>query len=557
MKSATIFAAVLAIFVLLPGVVAAEVIATVDRSSVELNESFTLKLTVDSQIDAEPNTAPLATNFFVGSVSNISNTTILNGEVNRSRTWSYVLMARQPGDLRIPAIAVGSEFSNPVVIRVLPQSTAAPGEADIFITTEVDNTNGYVQAQILYTVRTYRAVATRQPRWSEPAATGVESLVEVAGEEKSYEAMLNGKPYNVVERVYAFFPQQSGELNIAPARFEARVLRDGRITGRKVFQSEPIFVVVNHIPPPPADYPDAAWFPAKAVEMRQEWSRELDRLPVGEPITRHISVIALGQLQTQVPVVEPGTPVSVRVYPDKPEERTVVGTDGIRALRRDQYALIGTEVGPVELPEIVLPWWNVDASEWKIATLPATRLVIIPSPNAIVAPPPPVEEEPVEAVPAETIVVYSEWWRRVSEALAVLWVLTVFSWWWSRRQPKQRVAKDPTEPPLHKQQSRFLKTARKAALDNNASEVKTAMLAWGRLQWPDNAPRNIGDLADRISMPLSTELRNMCSARYGPGDGGWNGENTAKGLRSFAVLDDNNFERSDGGLPPLYPGAAA
>lgn len=99
----------------------ADVIATVDRSSVELNESFTFKLTVDSQIDAEPNIEALDENFYVASVSNISNTTILNGEVNRSRTWTYVLMAKHDGSLEIPSISVGTERSNPVVINVLPE----------------------------------------------------------------------------------------------------------------------------------------------------------------------------------------------------------------------------------------------------------------------------------------------------------------------------------------------------------------------------------------------------------------------------------------------------
>lgn len=558
MNRSTIFINVVIVCLSLSGTALAAVIATVDRSSVELNESFTLKLTVDSQIDTEPNVTALQTDFYVGSVSNISNTTILNGEVNRSRTWSYVLMAKLAGDLVIPPIAVGSDESNPVPIKVLPQSTAAPGEADIFITTEVDNTNGYVQAQILYTVRTYRAVATRQPRWSEPAATGVESLVEVAGEEKNYEAMLNGKPYNVIERVYAFFPQQSGDLNIAPATFQARVLRDGRITGRKVFQSQPISIKVNPIPPPPADYPDAAWFPAKSVELRQDWSRELDKLPMGEPITRHISVIAAGQLQTQIPVVAPGTPASVRVYPDKPEERTVAGTDGIRALRRDQYALIGTEIGEVELPEIVLPWWNVDAAEWNFASLPATRLNIVASPNAIIAPPPdPDPVEPTDVPVMDTVVVHSDLWRRISEGMAVLWVLTVFTWWWSRRMPRARIAKEPKEPPLHKQQARFLKAARKSALGDDVSGVKAAMLDWARLQWPDDTPRSVGDIADRVSMPFSTELRAMCKASYGSGTAQWSGEDLSKSIRSFAVLQEDQVIGKTEELPPLLPDEAA
>ena len=531
----------------------AEVIATVDRASVELNESFILKLTVDSHIDAEPNIEGLDENFFVGSRSYVTNTTILNGDVQRVVTWSYVLMAKQEGEFTIPSVSIGAERSNPVQVSVAPQSIAVPGEADIFISAEIDRADSYVQAQILYTVKTFRAVATRQPRWSEPASSGVETLVEIAGEEKNYDALLNGKAYNVIERVYAFFPQESGELQISPARFEARVLRNGRITGRKVFQSDPLTVVVNPIPPPPADYPDAAWFPAKAVELSQEWSRELDRLPAGEPVTRHVTVIASGQLQTQIPILEFEEIPGVRVYPDKPELRTVAGAAGVRALRRDQYALIGSIPGAVVLPLLALPWWNVDTGEWEIASLPETTLTILPSPDAIIVPP--VETTDAPPVPVETVVVHSVLWRLVSEVLLVVWLLTLVSWWWSRRRPTQKV-KEPEVLPLHKQQSRCLKTARKAALASDAGALKAALLQWGRLQWPDDSPRNIGDLSKRVSMPLSTELNKLCSASYGPG-GDWDGATMAKALRSFAVLTDDGAGPAPADLPPLNPASAA
>ena len=544
--------AVVVAIILIGAPAMAEVIATVDRASVELNESFMLKLTVDSHIDAEPNIEGLDEDFFVGSRSYVTNTTILNGDVQRVVTWSYVLMAKKEGEFTIPSVSVGAERSNPVQVSVAPQSIAVPGEADIFISAEVDRENSYVQAQILYTVKTFRAVATRQPRWSEPASSGVETLVEIAGEEKNYDALLNGKAYNVIERVYAFFPQESGELQISPARFEARVLRNGRITGRKVFQSDSLTVVVNAIPPPPVDYPDAVWFPASSVELSQEWSRELDRLPAGEPVTRHVTVIASGQLQTQIPILEFAEIPGIRVYPDKPELRTVAGAAGVRALRRDQYALIGSIPGDVTLPQLTLPWWNVDTGEWQIASLPATTLTILPSPDAIVTP---LVETTDAPAPVETVVVHSELWRRVSEVLLVVWLLTLVSWWWSRRRPAQKV-KEPEVPPLHKQQSRCLKTARKAALASDAGALKAALLQWGRLQWPDDSPRNIGDLGKRVSMPLSTELNKLCSASYGPG-GDWDGATIAKALRSFAVLTDDDAGPAPADLPPLKPASAA
>ncbi|MGY8794476.1 MAG: BatD family protein [Woeseiales bacterium] len=331
-----LFTSVMAMLLLaLP--VQASVVAAVDRANVELNESFTLKITVDTAIDIEPNADALDEDFFVGTRSQLSNTTIVNGQISRSRTWTYVLMAKREGELTIPPVRIGSEQSEPVPIRVTPPSTTLPGEADVFVTTEVDYDSSYVQSQVLYTVKVYRAVATRQPRLSEPSMGGVEVLIESAGEERTYESILGGKAYNVVERIYALFPQQSGTISIEPARFEARVLRDGRITGRKIYESDSIDVV------------DAVWFPAKSVEISEDWSREPGSLPVGEPITRHITVTALGQLSTQIPIIEPAVSDAIKLYPDKPEFRDTAEASGIRAVRRDQYAMIGVIAGEVEL----------------------------------------------------------------------------------------------------------------------------------------------------------------------------------------------------------------
>lgn len=537
------------------GAAQAAVIASIDRADIELNESFTLKITVDTEIDSEPDASALENDFYIGARSQLSNTTIVNGQISRSRTWTYILMAKQQGNLQIPPVIIGAEQSEPVHINVSATSNALPGEADIFVTTEVDHSNTYVQAQFLYTVKVYRSVATRQPRLSEPEISGVEVLVEVAGEERSYESILDGKAYNVVERVYAIFPQQSGRIVLAPARFEARVLRDGRITGRKIFESDPIEVVVNPIPPPPDGYPDAVWFPARAVTLRQDWSREPDQLPAGEPITRHITVSALGQLSTQIPVINPVVADSVKIYPDKPELRDVAEASGIRAERNDQYAMIGIAAGRVDLPDLQLPWWNIDVGEWQIASLPGGSINFLPSLHGAAAVQPVAANE--VAVPQTTdakpaTIAQGEFWQSVSAALAGIWLLTVIAWWRSRR-PVSRLPKEAPPPPVYKEQAKLLKAARMAAKAGDGAGVRSALLSWGRLEWPDNAPMNIGNLATRVSMPLSAQLESLCRADYGRDKASVDGEALAKSLRSISVLREATEQRATDGLPPLSP----
>jgi hypothetical protein len=525
-----------------------------DRTDIELNESFSLELVTDENIDLQPDTSALETDFYVGQSSQLSNTTIVNGQIERSKTWTFVLMPKRAGEITIPPIAIGGQKSQPVRITVSEPSYAPPGEAEVFITSELDLEQTYVQAQALLTIKIYRSVATRQPTLREPSFDGVEYLIETAGDDRSYEAVINGTAYSVVERVYALYPQESGVLMISPARFEARVLRAGRITGRKVYQSEPRSLTVLPIPSPPAEHPDAVWLPAKDLQIEEDWSRNPGEIKAGEPLTRHVTISALGQLETQIPALQPPESTGINVYPDKPTLSRQIETGGIRGIRKDQYAMIGTRAGTVVLPELRIPWWNIEQGQWQLATLPERTLEILPSAEALDPAPEPAAAAAAGAAAgsAAAPTPAAGFWRRAAELLGVLWLLTVIAWWWSSRP-----GREPSEPrpvPVHRQQAKFLKTARKAALAGDAADVRHAMLEWARLQWPQGAPRSIGTLARRVSPPLADELRRLSRSSYGPQESGWDGEALAAAIRSFGVLNDHGEARQET-LPPLMPDA--
>jgi hypothetical protein len=530
----------------------ASVVTRVDRADIELNESFTLEVISDTNIDMQPDVSILDKDFYVGQGSQLSNTTIVNGQIRRSKTWTYVLMPRSAGQLTIPSISIGGERSDPLTIMVSEPSYAPPGEADVFVTSEVDFEETYVQAQVLLTVKIYRAVATRQPALREPVISGVETLSELAGDDRSYEAIIDGTSYQVVERVYALYPQESGEIEISPARFEARVLRDGRITGRKMYESEAQSVTVLPVPAPPADYADAVWLPARSLQLFEDWSAETDEIQAGEPLTRHITTSVLGQLETQIPALDPPSVAGINIYPDKPELSRRIESGGIRGVRKDQYALIATGEGAVVLPALEVPWWNIATGEWQVARLPERSINILPSGEP--APPGPKAAATVSAEEnreaAATTAAPDRFWRSTSELLTAVWLVTLLAWWWSSRPKRQPEKVAPT--PVHKLQARQLRAARKAAVAGDSAGVRQAMISWGSLQWPDDAPRSIGVIARRVSSPLADELRKLSSLSYGPQSGEWDGEALASAIRSFSVLKDETVEKGEF-LPPLMP----
>jgi hypothetical protein len=529
----------------------ATVTASIDRADIELNESFTLELMTDANIDLQPDVSILEKDFYVGQGNQLSNTMITNGQIRRSKTWSYILMPKHAGELIIPAISIGSESSNPLIVDVSEPTYSPPGEADVFITTEVDFDESYVQAQVLLTVKIYRSVAVRQPALRNPVVSGAEVLIEMAGDDRSYEAVINGMPYSVIERVMAIYPQESGDIELSAARFEARVLRNGRITGRKVYESEPLQVKVLPTPPPPAEFPNAVWLPARDFQLSEDWSRDESEITAGEPLTRHITISALGQLETQIPAVQPPSAEGINVYPDKPEFGRNIESGGIRGVRKDQYALIGVRAGTVVLPALEIPWWNVETGDWQVARLPE-RTINITSANepAFVEPVAPDQIDSTAEGVGTSVTVHSDFWRRVSEILAALLVVTLFSWWWSSR-PK-RAPREPEPVPIHKQQAKFLKQARKAALATDGAGVRSALISWALLQWPADTPRSIGVIAGRVSSPLAEELRALSRLSYGPEKANWDGAALSKALRSFAVLEEQDVADQDV-LPPLMP----
>jgi hypothetical protein len=545
---------------------AATITARVDRPTVDINESFTLEIMIDSNTDIEPDLSVLDDNYLVGQVSKLSNTSIINGDIRRSLTWTVALMPKATGEQFIPPIRLGDEQSNPVRIVVNEQTNAPPGEADVFVTSEVDLEEAYVQSQILYRIRIYRAVATRQPALREPSISGVETLAELAGDERQYEAVLNGRPYNVIERVIALYPQESGEIQISPARFEARVLRDGRITGRKVFESTSHTINVLPIPAPPAEFPGAVWLPARDVQLSDNWSRPPEEMDAGEPVTRHVTLSALGQIETQLPATEPPDVDGINVYADKPELSRSLEAGGIRGVRKDQYAIIGLAGGEVELPALEIPWWDIKAGKWQVARLPSRMLTIKGAPVAPVVATPVAGEPAAEdaAEPAmqghgnqgEALAVISAW-QRATEVLAILWLLTLAAWWWSSRSGgrKPRERGEPELPPTHKQQGQLLKTARRAAADGDAATVRHALLEWGRLQWPAAAPRSISELATRVTPPLCDELQTLSTASYRKDGGRWDGGALASALRNVTVRASSAETAASDPLPPLMPPA--
>lgn len=516
-------------------VLAADIITRTDRTEIGVNESFTLTFEAQGGVDGEPDFTPLEDQFDIVNQTQSSSINIINGQTSHKQIWTLTLFPKHSGPLTIPEIAFGSDRSPELQIRVSRQKPQAAGAGeDIFLTVEATPENPYVQAQVVYTLRLYRAVNTVNASLSEPQLSSSDAVVEQLGSDSTYETDQAGRHYVVYERHYAIFPQSAGTLTIQPVRFDGVVQSYNRGFfdpfggggGKRVrLTSKGVDLTVR---PAPAAFKGAYWLPAEDLRLSETWSPDPPAFKVGEAVTRNLSIVAVGLTAAQLPELQPRVPQNFKQYPDQPVLENKQHGDNMLGTRLDKLALIPTRPGRYTLPAIEIPWWNTRLNKMEIARLPARDIDVLPGSPANQT------QGGTAAVPSteaagnqagnlpenvggdrETASPGVEngagFWPWLCLVLVVGWAATGAGWWWSLASKRSRRRSETQPRPDRKAIESRLKAA---CADNDADRAKTALLDWARATLPENAGRSLGNLANHVDAGLGAEVMALNAFLY-------------------------------------------
>ena len=554
--AASILLLVLSVFPAFSG--AATITVQADRNPAVLQESFRLLFEAAGKVDDDPDFSPLEKDFQVLSTSTSSSMNIVNANITRTTQWRLTLLPLKSGGLTIPAISFGKDKSPQMKLTVKQSRTgpAAQDPQDIFMEVEAVPEAAYVQAEIVYTIKLYRSVATSNETLSEPAVTQGSAIVEQLDADRSYDIFIKGRRYAVFERSYGIYPQVSGNLVIPPVRFQAQLSSTsffsldpfGGGTKTVVRQSEPVELQIEPIP---AAYRGAHWLPAADVKITEEWSKNPLELVPGEPVTRTLALSAQGLTSSQLPELEELFPGDFRQYPDMPVLENTRSANGITAVRQQKSAIIPAQAGEYTLPEIVLPWWNTETQTMENAVLPERRVRVaavatgpsvdgmqslplqsqaggqapagvpdLPAPGIDAGDiarslPEPVENADVEATASPGVSI----WQWLTFILAAAWVITLV------HILKQRKA-GPTaaEPARNGRLDEAVKNIKRACRDNDPQQAKTALLQWARAHPSGPAAASLGDLEQHSGGELAGEIRTLSRRLYSRTKSPWSGE---------------------------------
>lgn len=545
----------------------AEITVKVDRDPVLVDESFHIVFESDQKIDAEPDFSPLNKSFTVLNNSRRSNTQIINGKVSHSQMWILTVISNKSGALDIPSIRFGNELTKPLSINVVAKAPSTKGKTkdDIFIEVEINKRAPYVQAQVIYTVKLYRAVATSNASLSEPELTGGQAIINKLGEDSSFETQRNGKRYVVIQRQYVIFPQSSGTLKIEPLIFQGQTGGTAGFFSFDPFGPQPKSIVKRSegieldVKPIPDSFTGDTWLPANQLTIQEQWSVDPSRLKQGEATTRTLTLTANGLAASNLPAIKSHLPDSLKQYPDQPEFEEKNNANGYIGIRRDKMAIIPTVGGDYTLPAIKIPWWNTDTDQMEIAELP-DRVIHVKA-DATVKPnnnnkqavvtdenlsgSSDAEEQSKSTAidsPAE-----EPFWKWLSLFLLVLWFATLFLLWRSKRITVVENSK------LEKKTSvqQYIKKIQQACKSNDPKTTKQALIEWANSLWPEKRINNIDAIKEYSDEDFKSKINDLNNCLYGKASSAWDG---MAFLKSF---ESQSFERqrskaTPGKLEPLY-----
>lgn len=374
----------LSLCLLLPVLASADtLISGIDRSSIAKDETLTLTVTYDGDDnDAELDTRQLEQQFTILGRNRSSRVSITNGSMNNSSAWIFELQPKKSGQLLIPSFQVNGEFSEAITIDVSDKPANNGPDQNLYTEVEIDKPHPRVQEQVIVN---WRLITTdmklSRPSIDTPQLSNV--MVYDLGTRQYQRSSPAGTLETVLEQRMAFFPQQSGTLDIPSLRFNFLLSVQRRFgTGlvhnafeKRFLNTEPKRI---EIAPAPQDAQNRAWMPAQAIGLSQQLTglSSNKTATVGKVLTRTVITRSVGLMSEQLQAPD-WQADGFKVYAEKPTLQNESKLEGVIGTRLDHVTLIPTRPGTLTLPALSIPWFNTASGQWETATLPAQSIDVV------------------------------------------------------------------------------------------------------------------------------------------------------------------------------------
>ncbi len=375
---------------------AQEFSASADKTVVQQGERFQVSFTfTGGDVNAVKDfRQPTFQGFMILSGPNQSSSIqIVNGQLNATLTYSYILKAVKPGRYTIGKASLfyrGKRYeTQPLKINVVKYNTnARKGSSksqndqikeNVFIRAIPNKTNVYKDEQIILTYKLYTRLNISSPQISKlPSYKGFWTKdLDMPNNISFHYEMYKGKRYRVAEiKKVALFPRTIGKLKITPFELTVPVVVQRRRSHGDIFDdffNDPFFtqretveqniasnvVTINVKPLPQPVPPD---FSGAVGSFDFNVTIDKQSAKVNEPITLKLSLKGRGNIElAQLP--EPVIPEGFEVYDPKVTEN-INTKNGISGTKTAEYLIVPRISGKRKIDKISFVYFDLNKKQY-------------------------------------------------------------------------------------------------------------------------------------------------------------------------------------------------
>ncbi len=505
--------------------VGATLSSTVNRNQVSTNETLTLTVSIDEQVNTSSlDLSELEKDFEVLGTSpqSRSSINIVNGRSVQEATtvWTITLVAKRDGQLTIPSFNIGAAKSQAITINVSNAKNSRSSNLPLDVKVSSNRGTVYPNQQFIVTVE---LSAQRDVRdLGGPQLAVADADVEPL-DQQNFQRVDNGIARQIVVLKYAVFAKKTGKLTIPILTYtglkNARRSVFGNTGDQVIARSNPLELEVIDVP---SSSSNQAWFSADDLSIQSKWSADISDLKVGQPVTRTITIVAKGQHASAIPPISGLTSIDgLKSYKDQSQLETGKTSEGFVASRVESEAIVASKAGEFTLPPLSIQWWSNDSESWQTATLEAETLKVtgsaaavnntqnqsalseLPNSNAVSS-----DLEQGNTYRTKTALP----WQILSGALAFI---VLFQFFLLRKQSKGARQDSTEKPNSTSEKSAWTQLERTIKNRDQANVIREAVLSWANTLGLSSEPVTLYKLSALIdSKPLSDALNALDRKLY-------------------------------------------
>lgn len=368
--------------------------------NIDIDQSFNFTIKIkDIDIDPEVDISPMLDNFSVIMGPNMgSEYKFINGKKSISRSISWTIIAKKPGQIKIPRLEVvldGKQYLTEELTMNVSKKETDTIATDMFLKIEVSDSDVKIGEQVIVTYTFFTRIASKVLSTEFPKYKDfwVEKLFDPAGKQIKPEAWndieINGYKYKSI-KIYevALFPLSEGkfDLNSMIMKIETKEKDPGI---RRLFWEDPFFdtfsqrtkarilvseqktINVSKLINKPRDFTGAVG----SFDIMSSVSSDI--VENGTPITFYLKLIGEGNLSNI------GRPIIS--FPDDFDifdgeiliERNI--TDSVSGAITWEYNLIPRKEGNYIISAISVPFFDTEKESWNLAKSNPIKLNITKS----------------------------------------------------------------------------------------------------------------------------------------------------------------------------------